>query len=97
MKSRMFVVAAIALLALTLLAVPAPAGDLNPPGTPAPTMKTLEQIPPTWSQKLRCDTTATCPRFELVLDGAAVLDKETGLVWEKSPSTSTMDWPNSLY
>jgi hypothetical protein len=46
--------------------------------------KIRDQAAPTWSQKLQCNTTA-CPRFELVLDGAAVLDKETGLVWEKSP------------
>ncbi len=41
----------------------------------------VERIPPSWSQKL-----PAAERFELVLDGVAVLDKETGLVWEKSPS-----------
>ena len=44
-------------------------------------------IPPAWYQKL-----SASKRFKLVLGGAAVLDKETGLVWEKSPSTNKMDW-----
>jgi hypothetical protein len=49
---------------------------------------------PSWDQKLQCDTQATCPRFVVLSDwgGAAVLDRETGLVWEKSPSTSAADW-----
>jgi hypothetical protein len=50
-------------------------------------MKTLNQIPPRWSQKL-----PTSERFELVMDAAAVLDKETGLVWEQSPKKTTKDW-----
>jgi hypothetical protein len=67
------------------------AGDLNPPsGPPGPTMKTLDQIRPTWSRKLPCDETA-CPRFEVLADfnNEAVLDKETGLVWSISPITWT--------
>ncbi len=56
---------------------------------------TLNDIPPTWSRTLQCDTTA-CPRFELVMGGAAVLDHETGLVWEQSPSSTTYAWINAV-
>jgi hypothetical protein len=63
------------------------AGDLEPSAAPAPTMKTLDQIPPTWSQKL-----PAAQRFEVVLDGFAVLDKETGLVWQKVVSTFGTSW-----
>ena len=44
---------------------------------------------PSWDQTLPCTTTANCPRFVLVMGGDAVLDRETGLVWEKTPVTDT--------
>jgi len=44
-------------------------------------------IPPSWYQKL-----SASKRFSVVLDGAAVLDKETGLVWEKDPSSAIQTW-----
>src|SRR6478736_8005312 len=49
---------------------------------------------PAWDQQLRCDTDAHCSRFTVLaqFDGAAVLDRETGLVWEQSPSTALMVW-----
>jgi uncharacterized protein DUF1566 len=99
-KKESYVVSAsivVAVVAMMLFfPVTGTAGILDPTAAPAPTMKTLDQIPPTWSQKLQCDTN-TCPRFELVLDGAAVLDKETGLVWEKSPSSSLSIWTDAVY
>ena len=54
--------------------------------------KTLDHIPPTWDQILRCSNPKKCPRFELVMGGVAVLDKETGLVWEQSPSSTRFRW-----
>jgi hypothetical protein len=49
-----------------------------------------EDLPLSWSHDLPDDE-----RFELVLDEAAVLDKETGLVWERSPSTVLQTWPQA--
>ena len=66
------------------------AGDLEPPGPPGSTMKTIGELPSAWSQKID-----PSERFELVMDGAAVLDKETGLVWEKSPDYDQANPENS--
>ena len=43
--------------------------------------------PPAWYQTL-----PSGQRFAMVMDGQAVLDRETGLVWEKSPSMDTTNW-----
>ena len=52
---------------------------------------------PAWAQKLVCTTTSNCPRFIVLADwnSEAVLDRETGLVWERSPSTSPLLWLNA--
>jgi hypothetical protein len=82
------------------------AGELDQTETPAPTMRTLDEIyqrldevydkvdkiPPSWSERL-----PVSERFVLVLGGAGVLDRETGLVWEQSPGTGTSNWEVSCY
>jgi hypothetical protein len=92
-KKMILGVCVCAVFAAALMFVPAmlQAGSLEPTAAPAPTMKTLDQIPPTWSEKI------TLGRFVDALGGAAVLDKETGLVWEKSPSTESRTWIYSIF
>ena len=48
---------------------------------------------PSWDQQLPAST-----RFIVLLNwgSAAVLDRETGLVWERSPSTNTFTWNDAL-
>jgi hypothetical protein len=57
------------------------AGDLTPSAPPGSTMKTLNEIPGSWSRKIP----NAADRFVIVLDGAGALDKETGLVWFRYP------------
>jgi hypothetical protein len=42
---------------------------------------------PSWDQTFGCPTLTNCPRFIVLsnMSSAAVLDRETGLVWERSP------------
>jgi hypothetical protein len=96
---RLLISIFMAIAFLLLLPCIGTAGSLEPTpdavdtsGNPASTMKTLNEIPPTWSKKLPCDSATHCPRFEIVMDGEAVLDKETGLVWERSPWNYQGDW-----
>ena len=63
------------------------AGTLEPPSPPGPTMVSLEKIPSSWYQKLGLF------RFEVVMDGEAVLDHETNLVWQRNVSESVIVWP----
>ncbi len=91
-----------ALLGLTLVAAWAGvinAGTLDPPGPLGPTMKSLDDIPGSWHRAIPvpggadpCDN----DRFLCVLNDEAVLDRETGLVWERVPETDSSDWDSAI-
>jgi hypothetical protein len=55
---------------------------------------------PSWDQKLACSAPANCPRFVLLSNwnSEAVLDRETGLVWQRQPwdGSRTFDSASSL-
>src|SRR5882762_11622623 len=95
MKHGLFFALQVVLLAMMgFLTVPAQAANSNGP----------YYATPSWDQQLQCDTQPTCPRFIVLSNwidashpsgGAAVLDRETGLVWEQSPSTSTFPWSST--
>ena len=85
-KESYVVSAAIVVAVITMLFFPV-TGIAADPAALSPIIQKLDQIPPTWSKTL-----SAAERFGLVLNGAAVLDKETGLVWEQSPSTTAIPW-----
>jgi len=50
------------------------------------------RLPVKWADKL-----PDAKRFKLALDGEAVLDKETGLVWERNPDTTQQyNWNSAV-
>ena len=53
---------------------------------------------PSWDQKLACSDASSCPRFVVLSNwnSDAVLDRETGLVWEKSPDSAVSAWPDAM-
>jgi hypothetical protein len=55
------------------------------------TLTPRPESPNGWSEPL-----ATADRFRLVMGGATGLDRETGLVWEQNPSSTTFIWQSAL-
>ena len=89
-----------ALLGITLIAAWAGvinAGTLDPPGPLGPTMKSLDDVPGSWNRMLSATGGCDSARFDCVLlNDEAVLDRETGLVWERQHPESTMDWDSAI-
>ena len=82
-------------IALAGTVVQAQSGSVEPPGSAVdgsgdPVATTQTQ--PSWDQVLPANE-----RFVLVMGGAAVLDKNTGLVWEQSPQTTTQTWSTARF
>lgn len=115
-KGIRFLLSTVALILFSGFSISAFAGTLEPPASAVdtdlnlvPTMKSLNEVPPTWSQKLIATDGVDAngcgsSRFDCVLDDAdgngvpdAILDKETGLVWEQSPSGTSMQWSNARW
>jgi len=69
------------------------AEDLDSPALSGQTIRATKELQPAWSTKIK----KASKRFQIVLDGEGVLDKETGLVWEKSPDTETRTWADAVY
>jgi len=85
---------AMALIAVLALARALEAGPLDPPGPVGSTMRTLGDLPTSWDRRLTAASADPChsERFECIYpdatyaDGAAVLDRETNLVWQRAPA-----------
>lgn len=97
MKHRI-ALGAVTILSLALIASLAGivrGGPLDPAGAPAPTYRTLGDVPPSWHQALDASGGCLSERFTCVLGGLAVLDNETGLVWDKVPD-GPATWANAV-
>ncbi len=71
---------------------PASAGSLEPSASPGPTMKALDEI---YNKliEINCNARNQNTRFECVLGGTGVLDKNTGLVWARDANLAgTKTW-----
>jgi len=75
-------------------------GTLDPASAPAPTLRPLDDIAPVWSQALaHNDGADSChsSRFLCVFtDDAAVLDRETGLVWQRTANPAAVPWLTAI-
>jgi hypothetical protein len=78
------------------------AGPLDPPGPVGSTLRTIDELVPSWGKTLTSNGGCASKRFTCVLPtaadptGEAVLDHETGLVWQRVPDPDETYWPNAL-
>jgi hypothetical protein len=50
-------------------------------------MRTFDELVPAWDQTLSSTGGCTSQRFQCVMSSQAVLDRETGVVWQRTPRT----------
>lgn len=88
----------LALFVVASIAGEVAGGPLDPPGTPSSTMKTLADIPGSWNRELSSSGGDACntQRFTCVFGGSAVLDNETGLVWERGMNVSAPTFTQAI-
>jgi hypothetical protein len=74
-------------------------GPLDPSGPPGSTLQRIADVPPSWHQILPADNGPSCSsaRFECVLFGTAVLDHETGLVWQRTVAGDATSWGDAVF
>ncbi len=83
---------ALALTAILALARATVAGPLDPPGPVGSTMRTIDELLPSWGKTLASSGGCSSQRFTCVMSNQAVLDHETGLVWQRVPAAGATDF-----
>lgn len=75
-------------------------GPLDPAGAPGATMLRISELPPSWHQILPSSNGAAggcnSARFQCVMGDVAVLDQETGLVWQRTVGAETGNSDSAL-
>ena len=85
---------------VAMLATGARGGPLDPQGPPSSTYKSLEIVPPIWVLTLPSDDNpdvCNTRRFTCVMNSEAVLDRETGLVWQRDGDTTSATWAEAVH
>jgi hypothetical protein len=88
---KRYVTLIILLLALVAGIPPGRAGQLEPSAPPGPTMKPLTEVTSAWKSQI-----TPVVRFELVFNDEAVFDRETGLVWQRTPHNNSSIWSGAV-
>jgi hypothetical protein len=98
-RGAWLVAGVLAVYTIAAVAAEVAGGPLDPPGPPSATHHSLALVPPSWMQVLRAsDGSDVCDssRFTCVMEAEAVLDNETGLVWQRTPSQNINVWINAV-